>query len=92
VLEGTGTGHLRDELHAVVERYGRPTVLTTQAPYGGERLGGYASDGLTLALPNVIPGGSMTPETALVKLMWALGQGGDVRELMTQDLAGELVG
>ena len=41
----------------------------------------------------VIPGGDMLPETALVKLMWVLGQTEDVEEarrLMTANIAGEL--
>jgi hypothetical protein len=33
----------------------------------------------------------MPSETALVKLMWALGQGGDVKALMRRNIAGELV-
>ena len=32
----------------------------------------------------------MTTETALVKLMWALGQGGDIRAWMHANLAGEI--
>ena len=44
--------------------------------YGGERLGSYDVDRNILAIPNVIPTGDMNSDCALVKLMWALGQGG----------------
>jgi L-asparaginase/Glu-tRNA(Gln) amidotransferase subunit D len=32
----------------------------------------------------------MNSDCALVKLMWALGQGGDVRSIMRTELAGEI--
>ena len=60
------------------------------AIYGGERLGSYDVDRNILAIPNVIPAGDMNSDCALVKLMWALGQGGDVRSIMRTDLAGEI--
>jgi L-asparaginase type I len=90
VLEGTGVGHMRSDLNAIVAEFGKPTIMSTQAVYGGERLGGYAVDQQILAIPHVIPGADMTSETALVKLMWALGQGGDIRSLMLANLAGEI--
>lgn len=90
VLEGTGVGHIRTDLQPVVRDFGKPAVVTTQALYGGERLGRYEVDQAILAIPNVIGGGVMTGETALVKLMWALGQGGDVGALMRTNIAGEL--
>lgn len=90
VLAGTGIGHVHEDLHPVIERFDRPVLLTTQVPVGGERLGLYPSDRRTLALRNVVPAGPMTPETALVKLMWALGQPGDPWALLRADLAGEL--
>jgi glutamyl-tRNA(Gln) amidotransferase subunit D len=89
VLEGTGVGHLRAALQTVVAEFGKPTVISTQAVYGGERLGYYDVDRNILAIPNIIPAGGMTSEAALVKLMWALGQGGDVRAIMQRDIAGE---
>jgi L-asparaginase type I len=89
VLEGTGVGHLRLALQSVVAAFSKPTVISTQSVYGGEQLGAYDVDCNILAIPNVIPARGMTSETALVKLMWALGQGGDVRPLMQTDVAGE---
>jgi glutamyl-tRNA(Gln) amidotransferase subunit D len=90
VLEGTGVGHIRTDLQPIIEQFGRPAVVSTQAVYGGERLGMYEVDQKILAIPNIIPAGNMNSETALVKLMWALGQDGDVRALMQTDIAGEL--
>ena len=72
VIEGTGIGHIRSELHPALVAFGKPVVMTTQAIYGGERLGMYDADKAILAIPNLIPAGDMTSETALVKLMWAL--------------------
>jgi L-asparaginase type I len=90
VLEGTGVGHVRTDLQPVVAQFGKPVVISTQAVSGGEQLGKYDVDRQILALPNVIPGGDMPSETALVKLMWALGQRGDVRAIMRTNVAGEL--
>ena len=90
VLEGTGLGHIRRDLMDVVVASGRPTVMSTQAVYGGERLGAYESDKAILAAPNIIPGGDMLSETALVKLMWALKQRGETRTLMMSSIAGEV--
>lgn len=92
VIEGTGLGHIKtdDEFIGVVESYGRPVVVTTQCLYGGERLGVYTLDKKILAIGNVIPSGDMLPETALVKLMWSMGQGGDVRGTFLRSVAGEI--
>lgn len=92
VMEGTGIGHIRTDLQRVVADFGRPLVVTTQAIYGGERLGVYQADQTILDIANVIPAGDMTSETAMVKLMWALGRGGDVRSIMRSNIAGELSG
>jgi L-asparaginase type I len=90
VLEGTGVGHIKTDLQSVVARFGNPTVITAQTPEGGERLGSYDVDRAILAINNLIPAGQMHGETALVKLMWALGQPGDVATMMRTNIAGEL--
>lgn len=91
VIEGTGLGHVRtDETLSVIGEGHKPVVLSTQCLYGGERLGIYALDKKILSTDNIIPARDMLPETALVKLMWALGQGGDVREIMLTNIAGEI--
>jgi L-asparaginase type I len=90
VLEGTGAGHIKTDLQPVVKKFAKPVVVSTQAVYGGERLGSYDVDREILAIANVIPAGDMTSETALVKLMWALAQGGNVASIMRTSLAGEI--
>jgi L-asparaginase type I len=90
VLEGTGVGHIRTDLLPVIRKFGKPAVVSTQADYGGERLGMYDVDQKILAIPNVIPAGRMSSETALVKLMWALGRGDDIHATMRTNIAGEL--
>jgi hypothetical protein len=56
-----------------MERVGSPTVSPTVDRR--KRLGSYDVDRNILAIPNVIPAGDMNSDCALVKLMWALGQG-----------------
>ena len=90
VLEGTGIGHIRADLLSAVARFNKPAVVTTQTIYGGERLGSYDVNRDILATANVIPVRDMSSEAALVKLMWALKQGGDVRSIMQTDIAGEI--
>ncbi len=89
VIEGTGAGHIRSELIEVVAAFNRPVVMSTQTVYGGVTWGLYASDQSYRAVNNFIPAGEMTSETALVKLMWALGQGNDIRKTMLTNIAGE---
>jgi len=92
VLEGTGVGHIKTDLQGAVAAFGKPAVITTQTVYGGECLGSYDVDKAILAIPNIIPTGDMHSDAAFVKLMWALGQGGDVRSLMRTNVAGEIGG
>ncbi len=90
VIEGTGIGHIKSDLQSVVAAFGKPVAITTQAIYGGERLGLYDADRAIMNIPNVILAADMTSETALVKLMWALKQEGDVRAIMRSNIAGEI--
>lgn len=90
VLEGTGVGHIAADLRSVVAAFRKPVVVTTQTVYGGEKLGIYEVDKDILAIPNVIPAGDMSSETTLVKLMWALPQGGDIKALIRTNIAGEI--
>src|SRR5262249_35538707 len=82
VLEVPGVGNIRTDLQPVVAQFSNPVVISPEGVYGGEQLGCYEVDRHILALPNVIPGGDMPSEAALVKLMWALGKGGDIRAIM----------
>ena len=90
VLEGTGVGHIAADLRSVVAAFRKPVVVTTQTVYGGEKLGIYEVDKDILAIPNVIPAGDNSSETTLVKLMWALPQGGDIKALIRTNIAGEI--
>lgn len=95
VIEGTGLGHLPTEggiLEAIRES-GKPVVLVSACWQGGVRLGLYDIDRQILAVENLIPGHDLTPEAALVKLMWVLGRErtvAGVRTRMQAPVAGDL--
>jgi len=95
VLEGTGLGHvgkyLFTALRNVIE-HGVVVVMCSQCIWGRVNMNVYESGRDLLAL-GVIPLADMLPETALVKLMWTLGQTRDVAEaggIMRMNLAGEM--
>src|SRR5690606_26661569 len=82
---------LLEAIAAAVER-GVVVVNTTQCLRGGVDMDGYAT-GSALRRVGVVSGADMTPEAALAKLIWLLGQGLEpalVRELAAGDLRGEL--
>jgi len=97
VLEGTGLGHVSAEWIPSVARavkQGIPVVMTSQCLYGTicDRV---YDTGRDLLHAGIIEGEDMLPETALVKLMWVLGQTTDmveVRQLMHENIAGEIKG
>jgi len=71
---------------------GMAVVMASQCLHGRVNMNVY-STGRELLKLGVIPAEDMLPETALVKLMWVLGQTTDpkkVREMFLQDIAGEL--
>ncbi|MFL6167575.1 MAG: asparaginase [Ornithinibacter sp.] len=96
VLEAYGAGNgptepwFLDPLRAATER-GVVVVVTTQCRAGTVAGGRYAS-GSALLAAGAVPGGDMTFEAALTKLMYVTDSHGpdDVRRLMRQNLAGEL--
>ncbi len=97
VIEGTGLGHVSaawiPSIRSAVER-GIPVVMTSQCLYGAicDRV---YDTGRDLLHAGVIEAEDMLPETALVKLMWVLGQTADmaaVRQLMQENIAGEIKG
>ena len=95
VLEGTGLGHVPESLFPSIRRAvqsGLIVVMTSQCLYGRVNMNVY-STGRELLNIGVIPAGDMLPETALVKLMWVLGQTDEprkIRELFLTNIAGEL--
>ena len=94
VLEGTGLGHINTGFYGSVERASQEGVyvgMTSQCIWGRVDMDVYTT-GRELQEIGVEPLGDMLPETALVKLMWALGQSEDldeVKSLMRRNIAGE---
>ena len=94
VIEGTGLGHVPNNL---IDSFKRardeniPVIMTSQCLYGRVNMNVY-STGREILDTGVISGLDMTPETAYVKLCWALGQSDDynkVKEIMQENIAGE---
>ncbi len=97
VLQAYGTGNgptarwFLDGLRRAVDA-GVTVVVTTQCR-AGSVLGGRYASGAALLETGAVPGGDMTFEAALTKLMSVLDcneDPADVRRVMRQDLAGEL--
>lgn len=95
VIAGTGLGHVSEEILGSVSRAVKKGVhvyITTQCLYGAVNLNVY-STGRDMVSAGAVPLGDMLPETAYVKLMWAMGQTDDheeVRKIMLTNIAGEL--
>ncbi len=95
VIEGTGLGHVnRNWVHTVKKAIesGMTIVMTSQC-INGRVCDRVYSTGIDLINAGVIEGQDMLAETALVKLMWALGQAadpGEVKRIMETNIAGEI--
>lgn len=95
VLEGTGLGHTPKGLYGEIKRAvgeGVPVVMTSQCIWGRVDMKVY-STGRDLLRLGVIPGEDMLPETAYVKLMFALGHYRNLQEIarfMRTDVAREI--
>lgn len=95
VIEGTGLGHCPENIIPSLKRATDskiPVVMTSQCIYGKINLNVY-STGRKLLSAGVISALDMLPETAYVKLIWALGQTEDPNELkkiMQTNIAGEI--
>jgi len=95
ILEGTGLGHVATNwlpsLRRAVEK-GMFIGMTSQCLWGRVNMNVYSA-GVDLQKVGVRPLEDMLPETALVKLMWVLGQTSDpaqVAQMMCTDIAGEI--
>lgn len=95
VVAGTGLGHVSEEIVDSIKRAVKKGVhvyATTQCLYGAANLNVY-STGRDMIAAGAVPLGDMLPETAYVKLMWAMGQSKDpeeVKRLMLTNIAGEM--
>lgn len=93
IIEGTGLGHVSNEfierLKIAVEK-GTIVGMTSQCLFGSVNLNVY-STGRLLQKAGVIGLGNMLPETAFVKLSWALGNytEEEAKEIMLRNIAGE---
>lgn len=99
VIEGFGTGGIAnlnrgmlDGIKYLTNDLCMPVVMISQCPYDGVNLAVYGV-GDQAASVGVIPGNDMTTETAVVKLMWALGLSNDpatIREIMLTNYCDEI--
>jgi glutamyl-tRNA(Gln) amidotransferase subunit D len=95
ILEGTGLGHVSKRCHTAIKKAIEKKVvvaMTSQCIWGRVNMNVYNA-GRDLQALGIIPLEDMLPETALVKLMWVLGQTRDLDEgkrLLKTDIAGEL--
>lgn len=95
VFVGTGLGHVNKELYPAIERAHKKGVhmyMTLQTLWGYVHMFVYDT-GRDMMARGIIPAGNMLPETAFVKLGWALGQTEDqeeVRKLMLTPVNDEI--
>ena len=104
VIEGTGLGHtpldvidditkIHEKIKQAIEELAKNCIvcMTSQCLYGRTNMNVY-SKGRDLQNSGVIPLADMLPETAFIKLAWALGHTKDpkeVKEIMLRNIAGE---
>lgn len=95
VIAGTGLGHVNKPLYPALRRAveaGVHVVMTVQTMWGYVQMYVYETGRELLDL-GVLPMDNMIPETALMKLSWALGQSDDraeVQRLMTTPINREI--
>ncbi len=95
ILEGTGLGHVSGKSFEAVHRAvkeGVVVAMASQCLWGRTNMNVYDA-GRDLLARGVISLEDMLPETALVKLMWVLGQTEDAEEakkLLKTNVAGEI--
>ncbi len=95
VIEGTGLGHVGEQLIDSLQRaYENEVVvvMTSQTLFGRINMNVYIT-GRKLLSVGVVPGEDMLPETAFVKLSWILAHTDsfeEARRLVRENLAGEI--
>lgn len=94
IIAGTGLGHINKPLYPAIERATKKGVhiyMTVQTLWGYAHMYVYDT-GRDLMAKGIIPAENMLPETAYIKLAWALGQTNDreeVKRLMLTPINGE---
>jgi glutamyl-tRNA(Gln) amidotransferase subunit D len=95
IIIGTGLGHVNKPLYPAIERAvakGVAIYMTVQTLWGYVHMFVYDT-GRDLMAKGVIPAENMLPETAFIKLGWALGQTSDlekVKEIMLTPVCDEI--
>lgn len=95
IIEGTGLGHVSTQLLEPLRKAVKDGIfvgMTTQCLFGRVNMNVYTT-GRLLQQAGVVPLEDMLPETALVKLMWTLGQTTNIEEvkkIMLTNIAGEI--
>lgn len=95
VIEGTGLGHVNEELIYVIKKLiddGKFIAMASQTIFGRVNMNVYAT-GRKLLNAGVISCEDMFPETAYIKLMFALGHYNnyqEIKEFMQKNIVGEI--
>ncbi len=92
IIEGTGLGHVSREIFPYIRNAisdGKFVGMTSQCIWGSVGMTVYET-GRDLMAIGVVPLGDMLSETALVKSMWAIGNGFDLKRVMPMNLRGEI--
>ncbi len=92
VIAGTGLGHINSELLDVIEKTSKdiPVAMSSQCLSGSTNLNVYRN-GRKLLERGVVETYDMSPETALVKMMWlSKHHRENVRTMMGENLVGEI--
>ncbi len=93
VIEGTGLGHVSSDWVEVLKEICQDSLVTmTSQCLNGRVCDRVYDTGRDLLKTGVIEGEDMTPETALIKTMWLLGNYDldEARSLMKVNLVGEI--
>ncbi|MGD8544628.1 MAG: Glu-tRNA(Gln) amidotransferase subunit GatD [Candidatus Bathyarchaeota archaeon] len=94
ILEGTGLGHVSSESFKAIKKAVEKDIIvgmTSQCIWGRINMNVY-NQGRDLQNIGITPLEDILPETALVKLMWVLGQTTNIEEaqkLLKQNISGE---
>ncbi|MGC8661600.1 MAG: Glu-tRNA(Gln) amidotransferase subunit GatD [Nitrososphaeria archaeon] len=92
IIEGTGLGHVSRDVFPLIRdaiAEGKFVGMTSQCIWGSVEMAVYET-GRDLMAMGVVPLGDMLSETALVKSMWALGNGLDLKAVMPLNIRGEI--